>query len=549
MASKKYTLAIGLLSLISSVAFAQTNNAGYNWSDSSKVSSKNLPQHNEFINNQYPYPAKQRDMWNFGIAGGLFTPIFDVPSKVLGGYQVGVYARKSLGYVVSAKIQAQVFNSRGQSYRPWTNADNLPGSVRAGYDNGGTRPWLSNYKLQGILPSAELIFSLKNLLFNGGNPKTNFYITVGYAPMGYKTKLNALNGSTPYNFNSINFAQARKDIISDVEDFMDGSYETDATQRPRSSIFGASGEGKLHWQHSGFVGAGFEALISNRFTLGLETKYHVTGDDYMDGYFLHRTGALTPNKDSYITSNIVIGFNIGNSAKRTIPKWFLNPFNYLYNEANRPTHTKFPDPVLPDADGDGVTDQFDMEPNTPQGAPVDSHGRAKDSDGDGVPDYKDKELLTSQKCFPVDADGVGNCPAPQCCTDLNNRIDSLIANGGVGTGAADCGIGNLPSVSFAPGSKTLSNAAKATLATAAAQIKANPNCNIKVVGSVGDAPTKARQQLAWDRVSAVINYLRDKQSISEDRFIFSYDGQGDINTVDLEGTTEAAGSTPARPGQ
>ncbi len=64
-----------------------------------------------------------------------------------------------------------------------------------------------------------------------------------------------------------------------------------------------------------------------------------------------------------------------------------------------------------------------MEPNTPAGVPVDVRGVAKDTDGDGVPDYKDKELLTPQKCFPVDADGVGNCPEPACCTELRNRID------------------------------------------------------------------------------------------------------------------------------
>lgn len=35
--------------------------------------------------------------------------------------------------------------------------------------------------------------------------------------------------------------------------------------------------------------------------------------------------------------------------------------------------------------------------------------RTKDTDGDGVPDYRDKELLTPRSCFPVDADGIGDC--------------------------------------------------------------------------------------------------------------------------------------------
>ena len=57
---------------------------------------------------------------------------------------------------------------------------------------------------------------------------------------------------------------------------------------------------------------------------------------------------------------------------------------------NAPQHMKMPKVVLPDADGDGIPDQFDMEPNTPAGIPVDAHGRALDTDGDGVPDKIDK---------------------------------------------------------------------------------------------------------------------------------------------------------------
>jgi outer membrane protein OmpA-like peptidoglycan-associated protein len=205
---------------------------------------------------------------------------------------------------------------------------------------------------------------------------------------------------------------------------------------------------------------------------------------------------------------------------------------------------KIPTPVLPDADGDGVTDQFDMEPNTPSGAPVDVRGVAKDSDGDGVPDYKDKELLTPQKCFPVDADGVGNCPEPACCTELRNRIDSGLVAGG------NCGLTNLPSVQFRAGRATLSKDAMGLLESAASQIKGSPNCRVKVIGHIGTGQSSKRaQQLSWDRVNTVIRYLVEKQGISEDRFIFSYqeEGEGDPNTVDLQGTTETGPNTVPAP--
>lgn len=48
------------------------------------------------------------------------------------------------------------------------------------------------------------------------------------------------------------------------------------------------------------------------------------------------------------------------------------------------------DVVMVDSDGDGVTDDKDMCPDTPRGAPVDAKGCPLDSDGDGVPDYLDK---------------------------------------------------------------------------------------------------------------------------------------------------------------
>jgi hypothetical protein len=64
-----------------------------------------------------------------------------------------------------------------------------------------------------------------------------------------------------------------------------------------------------------------------------------------------------------------------------------------------------------DTDRDGIEDAADLEWRTPAGAPVDARGRSKDTDGDGIPDYKDLEKNTSRRCFPVNADGTGNCPA------------------------------------------------------------------------------------------------------------------------------------------
>jgi OOP family OmpA-OmpF porin len=95
----------------------------------------------------------------------------------------------------------------------------------------------------------------------------------------------------------------------------------------------------------------------------------------------------------------------------------MNPLDYGYNEMKRPkgaTGSK----CEKDADGDGISDCFDRCPNTPGGVSVDSHGCPFDTDGDGVADYKDKQLITPTECQPVDADGVGRCPEPECCKNV-----------------------------------------------------------------------------------------------------------------------------------
>lgn len=546
MVSKKYVAMLGLLCLTQSV-FAQSegtktlSDTKSYWDDSAKVSTKDMAQYNEFRNNAYAYPAKPRDMWQLGVTGGILVPQFDIPNNAFPGWIAGLNLRKSLGYLVSVKVGAQYGEAKGQEFRYGSSINNLPSDVKAKYTAAGLSDYLPNYKFTTVIPSVELMFSFKNMLFHKGNNKSNVYLTVGYAPVAYHTTMDVLKADgTPYSgsdFSGVNFNGKRKDIQKDIKDALDGSYETDAVVRGRSQNFDKGGNDKWQFRHTAFIGGGYELRLSSRVTLGFEAKYYALGDDYVDGKALGKSsdGAsyLTPDKDNLLAGSVTFGFNLGNSSKRTEPKWFQNPLNYLYGEVNEPKHMKMPPVVLPDADGDGVTDQFDQEPNTPAGASVDSHGVAKDTDGDGVPDFKDKELLTPQKCFPVDADGIGKCP-PTCCDSL----DML-------TTRNQCNIGSLAPVQFKGGSSAVSKATQATLTAIAAQIQANPNCKIRVVGH--GASDKRAQQLSWDRVNAVIKYFVDKQGIAESRFIFTYGVEGDPNTVDLEGTSEEGPNTVPAP--
>jgi len=194
---------------------------------------------------------------------------------------------------------------------------------------------------------------------------------------------------------------------------------------------------------------------------------------------------------------------------------------------------KMPTPVLPDSDGDGVPDQFDLEPNTPKGAQVDSHGRAIDTDGDGVPDYKDKEKLTPQICFPVDSNGVGTCPEPECCRQTWVHLKDLPR-------PVSCNIDSLPSIIFKTGSAVLSKGAMVILDRVSQQILANPNCRVKVCGYDYEGHNYHTEQLCWDRVYTVTEYLIDTKGILNTHVIFSYENHdGDPNVVDFITTTDS----------
>jgi outer membrane protein OmpA-like peptidoglycan-associated protein len=215
-------------------------------------------------------------------------------------------------------------------------------------------------------------------------------------------------------------------------------------------------------------------------------------------------------------------------TKSVEPLYWKNPLEFAYSELNSPKRMKMPKVVLDDADGDGVTDQFDREPNTPAGAPVNSNGVSKDTDGDGVPDFKDKQLITPSECQPVDVNGVGKCPEPPCC--------KLIPPPAPPT----CNMGNIPSVSFAKGSAKLSKDAESILASTADRLKNNPVCKVFITGYA--EASKASQQLSWDRVNSIITYLSEQQGIAADRLINKYgQTEGDANVIDLSATGENTG--------
>jgi hypothetical protein len=550
MASKKYLLMAALSTLFATTGVkAQEGSSGmyrgggYDFSDTSLIPEKRLPQQRDFLNNQYDFPAKPRNQWEVGISGGLLNISGDVRSRSIFNRAVkpmntlgfGLSVRKAWGYVMSTRLQFVHGSASGYNFQTATGY----------FGHGGQNPWerlgyagapvYYNYKTSVSELSFQAVASLNNLKFHQARNKVSYYALAGIGALSYNTKVDALNSTgARYDFASVRSGLSgsdydnRKEINKRLQSLFDGNYETDGEGHDNR---GKLGNGTLRGMAT--VGAGAQIRLSKMLSLQIEDKVTFSSDDLLDGQRWQEwpAGGSALTRDFDNINYFSVGLNINLGGKSVDPLWWMNPLDYGYNEMKRKQAP--PSKCDNDSDGDGISDCFDRCPNTPGGVSVDSHGCPFDTDGDGVPDYKDKQLITPTECQPVDADGVGKCPDPECCKD---RIVEPTSS-----------CNSIPSnfVSFPSGSSKLSTSGMSQLNSLAGAMRSNPNCKVVVVGN-GNT-TKVEQQRSWDRVNAVINYMVDKQGVDRERFIFQYGATGDPNSVNYRSANsgeEGPSNTP-----
>ncbi len=390
-----------VLSLQSTVAYGQSGEkaSSYNILDSSVIPSRRMPQHNEFLNNAYPFPAKPRNEWEIGIKGGYTTGFTNVNNwgPTAGA---GIHVRKALGYVFSLRAEYDWLRLRGLSYQP-TQAYGKNPVLSAYYGSGsatGTNADMIFYNYRSTVQELSLqgVFTLNNIRFHKAKTGFNVYFFGGPGIASYSTFYKTLdNNGKPYNYSDIisQFSgqfdyKHRSDIRKALKNKLNGSWSTMAERSDNTPILG-SAPLALVWA----MGMGFQFKLNNKLNIAVEDKFTITNTDLLDGqqwqnnYSPTAVNSIAQTKSTDAYNFVSIGLNYNLFGKHAVePLWWLNPLDYAYNEINAPRHMKLPKPVLDDADGDGVTDQFDLEPNTPKGAPVDSHGVSRDTDGDGVPD-------------------------------------------------------------------------------------------------------------------------------------------------------------------
>ncbi|MCW3121428.1 MAG: hypothetical protein JWQ38_920 [Flavipsychrobacter sp.] len=484
-------------------------------------------QFHKYVDHQEVFPPKPRSMWEVGLGLGLYNVIGNIPSTILwhkGGYGLNLNVRKSLGYIFSMRMQFMYGIAKNMDLQPTGNYDGP--YTKFGYTS---RQYATNGKFNTIYRSTrtevshlslDMMFNAYNINFHHARNSIAFFGYAGLGALGYTTRVNALDGTfTAYNFSSIvpNDTVKKKEIRKALNDKMDKTYESDAEKSGGPKKFGKT----IDFAPS--IGAGVQFKINKKFNVQLEDRYTFPSDGYLDGTVYGKSLGSAPASgrvtDATNYFSVSLNYNIKNKKKSVEPLYWINPLDHAYSELSYPRHMILPNPVLPDEDNDGATDQFDKCPKTPKGIAVDSHGCPLDTDGDGVPDYKDKQLITPTECQPVDADGVGKCPCPDGCKDMNNA----------GKGGSACGNIGAGTILFTNNSNHISTGTEAQLAVLAGQMQSSPLCKVVIMG--GGSGSKIKEQHSWEHVNAIIEYMSEKNNISRERFIFKYGEAGDENIV------------------
>ena len=530
MLNRKFTL-LSIVLLFSGSLVAQTADSlvrpGPN---PAYIPESRMEQHEKWLNNEEQFPAKPRSMWQLGLHGGMLRLAADVKSEM--GYGYGLALRKGLGYATSLRLNytrgtaygLNWFPSSGIASNPAVNGTMNP-NVDYWNESNNTGIVYHNYKMDMNELSLDLLYSFNNIKFHKRRDIFSPYVFVGLGAMLYDTKVNQLDElgrmydyeSVPLKSEDINDKKGQERVLKDM---WDDTYETAAEVNPSTTKI----DGEPLLPVIG-VGIGAEFKLSRRVSVALEHKAGFVGDDLLDGQrwndalTFQGRNTLSGNKDRTHYTNFRLNFNLGKNAEE--PEWFVNPLEYVYdNIAYLEEKTNFADD-----DNDGVPNLWDEEPDSPEGAVVNTKGVTVDSDNDGCPDHEDPEPFSTPQ-FPIE-----DCKNVYPFLDSSQVVD-LIKEHSVGSVY-------IPTIHFETDKAKILPQFYSDLKFIADMMQKNKSIQMDVIGHADHRYTEEyNMALSQRRAESTVNFLAENYGIDPSRFNIKYEGETDPLVKNARTATE-----------
>ncbi len=266
------------------------------------------------------------------------------------------------------------------------------------------------------------------------------------------------------------------------------------------------------------TGGGISIRVNENMNIGIDHKFGSLFSKYADRIDGFENKGF---RDITNYTSVRLNFNIGKKDKSE-PLYWVNPLQSIISNIvelkERPVF------IPKDSDGDGVIDIFDLEPDTPLGARVDTRGVTLDSDEDGIPDYKDKEPYSPPN-HEYDDEGVATKPIYITEEEVDRKIREQLEMLPL----------FFPNIHF----KTSQFEIRATeipkLKHIADLLNLNSNLKLAVIGYTDQKGAEHfNDLLSYNRAEAVINYLVTEKNIRRERLILIWKGDKDTMVTDKD---------------
>lgn len=289
------------------------------------------------------------------------------------------------------------------------------------------------------------------------------------------------------------------------------------------------------------LGAKFK--LSKTIDLGAEYGYNFVFTDKLDGFNHIHQGRV--RADAYTNASLVLTVKLGSKKNAKDHIEWSNPMEPVFQDlAKIDALDKKLRKLTKDTDEDGVSDYFDKDTETPEGATVGANGIRLDTDADGVPDDMDMEMFTEKgaevdeqgRALDTDGDGVPDYRDQEDGTskdDFVNFQGRAVAQKGVNGAGKDTKVNEtgglrslaLPSIFFDSDKATIKREFEDELFQIALTVKRNNNLKLLLEGHCDERGSdEYNKDLGNRRAEAIKNYLIENYKL--DASIFTIVSKG-----------------------
>lgn len=258
----------------------------------------------------YGVEKAREERWVVGLSAGSGLVQGDIPAQ-LKGLQIGVFGQKSIDRVLDIRLHLYTGQSFGlattstlgyENNTAWNGIVN-PQATYVDTAGSAINPVFLNYRMQYF--EADFLFKLNiNRLLNpASEPIWDLYVLGGLSAFFYNTKVDALNGRNPYDFEQITSTD-ENGVRDELINLLDGEYETQAQQ----DFINKSGIGRFAFLTPVVIGFGYKMMLGEIVGVGIEGKFLPIRDDLLDGQRWTDTNEDSGDNDQLVSLSLLVDF-------------------------------------------------------------------------------------------------------------------------------------------------------------------------------------------------------------------------------------------------